>query len=127
MSLSATSPMSPMAAPGSVPVRLPLALEAVKLELALDVSDIRTLGFAESVRAGARRIDGEYLFDLPASGLAAGYQRIAVVRASAADQHTLLFVLLEDDGETLSVAEPNADLAGLAAFAEAFVELLQRL
>jgi len=58
---------------------VPLALDLVELELALDLSDISDRGFCDAVRDAAVKINGEFLFDLPASGLVEDAQRIAVV------------------------------------------------
>jgi|GEM_PF-577400 hypothetical protein len=103
-------------------------LEAVELELAIDPGDIRVRGFDASVREAMRTIDGEFLFDLPASGLANGYQRIAVVRVkSGGGDGVLLLVMLGEDGDTIKVCEPDEETAGLSAFARAFINVLERL
>ena len=47
-----------------------LALELVELELSLDGFATEQDGFSEAVHRGAKALGGEFLFDLPASGLA---------------------------------------------------------
>lgn len=104
------------------------SLEAVELELAIDAGDIRVLGFDAAVRDAMRTLDGEFLFDLPASGLATGFQRIAVVRLRSGVRETvILLVMLADDGETIKVCEPDEETAGLSDFARAFINVLERL
>lgn len=104
------------------------SLEAVELELAIDTGDIRILGFDAAVRDAMRSLDGEFLFDLPASGLATGFQRIAVVRVRSGSRETvILLVMLADDGDTIKVCEPDEETAGLSDFARAFINVLERL
>lgn len=104
------------------------SLEAVELELAIDTGDIRIHGFDAAVRDAMRTLDGEFLFDLPASGLASGFQRIAVVRVRSGGRETaILLVMLADDGETIKVCEPDEETAGLSDFARAFINVLERL
>ena len=104
------------------------SLEAVELELAIDADDIRVLGFDAAVRDAMRSLDGEFLFDLPASGLATGFQRIAVVRVRSGGRETaILLVMLADDGDTIKVCEPDEETAGLSDFARAFINVLERL
>lgn len=106
--------------------REPLGLELVELELTLDAFEAERNGFAETVRAAAKAMKGELLFDLPASGLAEGCQKIAAVRLPSAAGRSLCFVLLSEDGSSITVRAPDPKLEGLARFAEAFVDLLQR-
>lgn len=104
------------------------SLEEVELELAIDADRIRIDGFDAAVRRAILSVDGEFLFDLPASGLTQGFQRIAAVRLmhkSAGPR--LMLVMLADDGETIRVSEPDEETAGLADFARAFVNVLERL
>lgn len=104
------------------------SLEAVELELALDAGDIRVHGFDTAVRDAMRTLEGEFLFDLPASGLANGFQRIAVVRVKGGTKEgILLLVMLADDGDTIKVCEPDEETAGLSDFARAFINVLERL
>lgn len=105
----------------------PLSLEMVELELALDLGDIRTFGFASAVRQAIESLGGEFLFDLPASGLSDTDQRIAVVRVTQGGKDQLLMVMLHEDGEQLKVGLPDDRTAGLADFARAFIDVLEKL
>ena len=105
----------------------PLALDLVELELALDLSDITTRGFSDAVREAAREIGGEYLFDLPASGLIEDAQRIAVVCLSRDNGGRFGLVLLSANGNRVETSEADDATKGLVRFARAFVSVLEKL
>lgn len=102
-------------------------LEVVELELSLDPFDVAQKGFAETVSTAVKALGGDYLFTLPATGLAAGYQKIAAVRLPGGDGRRLAFVLLDENGTRMEVRMPDDETSALARFSTAFVELLQRL
>ncbi|PWW01914.1 hypothetical protein DFR52_102578 [Hoeflea marina] len=122
-----TSAAADSAALSISPSARPLSLEMVELELALDIGDIRSLGFSFAVRQAIESLDGEFLFDLPASGLSDTDQRIAVVRLGQPGEDQLLLVSLDQDGEQLKVGVPDERTAGLADFARAFIDVLEKL
>ncbi|MCV9963172.1 hypothetical protein OIU34_14780 [Pararhizobium sp. BT-229] len=106
-----------------------LTMELLELELSLDGFTTGPEGFAAHVRAAAAAIDGAFLFELPASGLIDDCDRIAVLRIpqdGSAGMATI-FVCLETDGATIRIAMPDETTAGLKSFAEAFVDVLQRI
>jgi hypothetical protein len=105
-----------------------LALAVVELELALDTAQANRNGFSEAVRDATRSIGGDFLFALPAAGLAQDCQKVAAVRlpASGDAPSGLAFVLLSEDGTRLSVRTPDERTSGLARFAGAFIEVLER-
>ena len=105
----------------------PMSLDLVELELALDLSGIPEHGFSEAVREAATTVKGEYLFDLPASGLAGDAQRIAVVCLSRDQGGRFGLVLLSADGDQARTVEPDETTAGLVQFARAFVGVLEKL
>lgn len=105
----------------------PLALELVELELALDLSHIADRGFCDAVRDAAREIGGEYLFDLPASGLVEDAQRIAVVCLSRDQGGRFVLVLLSGNGDRVQAIEADESTSGLVQFARAFVSVLEKL
>ncbi|WP_417434928.1 hypothetical protein [Hoeflea sp.] len=105
----------------------PLALDLVELDLALDLSDIADRGFADAVRDAAKVIGGEYLFDLPASGLVDDAQRIAVVCLSRDNGGRFGLVLLSAGGDRVETTEADEATAGLMQFAKAFVAVLEKL
>jgi len=106
----------------------PQSLEAFGLELAIDTAMLDRDGFVSAVRQAAESSGNEFLFDLPASGLTKDCLQIAVLRhiRTGADD-MFLIVKLDCDGETITVAEPDEAMEGLAEFAHAFVNLLSRL
>ncbi len=119
----------PTTAPASLkPASPALSLEAVELALALDDTTLGRAGFVATVQTAARDLDAEYLFELPASGLALDCQRIAMLRMKAQGRDDIyLLVKLGEDGRTITVAEPDEDTKGLTDFARAFVNVLTRL
>jgi hypothetical protein len=113
----------------SPPSDASLTMELLELELSLDGFATGAEGFAAHVRAAAAAIEGALLFELPASGLIADCDRIAVLRipqdGSAA--MTTVFACLESDGTTIRIEKPNEETADLKNFAEAVVDVLQRI
>lgn len=105
----------------------PLSLDLVELDLALDLSDIADRGFADAVADAAKVIGGEFLFDLPASGLVEEAQRIAVVCLSRNNGGRFGLVLLSAGGDRVETAEADDATAGLVQFARAFVAVLEKL
>jgi hypothetical protein len=105
----------------------PMPLELMELEFALDLNDIAERGFSDAVRAAAKTIDAEFLFDLPASGLVDNAQRIAIVCLSRNDGGRFGLVLLAPDGDRASTLEPGPETADLVQFARAFVAVLEKL
>lgn len=112
-----------------VPSDSGLTMELLELELSLDGFSPDAGTFADHVRAASAAIDGAFLFELPASGLIADCERIAVMRipADGGDEMTTVFVCLENDGTTIRVETPDERTADLRNFAEAFVDVLQRI
>jgi hypothetical protein len=105
----------------------PLALDLVELDLALDLSDITDRGFCGAVRDAAQKIDAEFLFDLPASGLIDDAQRIAVVCLSRHNEGRFCLVLLSANGDRVQTVEADEATGGLVQFARAFVSVLEKL
>lgn len=99
------------------------ALGLIELEMALDSVQPAVNGFAESVRQAAVSVEGAFLFDLPGSGLVESAQKIAAVHIPDGGHGSIAFVLLSEDGTTVSVTTPDEATADLARFAEAFVDL----
>jgi hypothetical protein len=132
MTAAGRTPLAPRvsAEPAQSPhiqYQVPLSLDLVELDLALDLSDIADRGFADAVRDAAKVIGGEFLFDLPASGLVEEAQRIAVVCLSRENGGRFGLVLLSAGGDRVETAEPPEATAGLVQFARAFVAVLEKL
>ncbi|KGF70453.1 hypothetical protein LL06_04900 [Hoeflea sp. BAL378] len=105
----------------------PMQLDLVELDLALDLNDIAEHGFGQAVRQAARTVGGEFLFDLPASGLIENAQRIALVCLSRDNGGRFGLVLLSADGDRVRTVEADEDTMGLVHFARAFVAVLEKL
>ena len=106
-----------------------LPLELLELELSLDgfSGDVET--FAEAVRTAATQLGGDFLFDLPASGLADDCLRIAALRVPKGEEGALgvVFALLDAEASTIRVENPDEKTEDLKRFAEAFIDVLQRI
>ncbi|AFL49255.1 hypothetical protein ABIE78_004978 [Sinorhizobium fredii] len=106
---------------------LPMAL--LELELSLDRFSGSKDDFSSFVRTVADDVGGELLFVLPASGLVDNCLTIAVLRHSQTDGQTpaILFVCLDEDASSIRVEQPSERTAGLTSFADAFVDVLERI
>ena len=106
-----------------------LPLELLELELSLDGFSGDEAGFAVAVRAAAEHVGGDFLFDLPASGLAEDCRRIAALRVPQGEGGALamVFALLDAEGTAIRVEAPDETTKDLKRFADAFVDVLQRI
>ncbi|URK88300.1 hypothetical protein [Rhizobium herbae] len=106
-----------------------LTMELLELELSLDGFTTGPDGFAAHVRSAAAAIDGALLFELPASGLVADCDRIAVLRipTDGSTAMATIFACLAAGGNTIRIETPDETTEGLKNFAEAFVDVLQRI
>lgn len=106
-----------------------LPLELLELELSLDGFSGEVENFAEAVRQAATQLGGDFLFDLPASGLAEDCLRIAALRVPKGEDNALevVFALLDAEGSTIRVENPDETTQDLKRFAEAFVGVLERI
>ncbi|TCP88854.1 hypothetical protein C8J31_10223 [Rhizobium sp. PP-CC-2G-626] len=108
---------------------LEFTMEMLELELSLDGTAPDGDDFSDRVRAAAADLKGAFLFDLPASGLIENCERIAVLRIprdSGTGSETI-FACLEVDGTSIRIEKPNERTMGLASFAQAFVDVFQRM
>lgn len=126
MSPMQTATATPLATPAGEPV---LPLELLELELSLDGFSGDGASFAEAVRAAAGRFGGDLLFELPASGLAEDCLRIAALRVPKGADGALeiVFALLDAEGATIRVENPDERTKDLKRFADAFVDVLVRI
>lgn len=106
-----------------------LPLELLELELSLDGFSGDAESFADAVRNAADQVGGDFLFDLPASDLAEDCLRIAALRVPNSEDGALsvVFALLDAEGAAVRVENPDEQTEGLKRFAEAFVDVLQRI
>ncbi len=82
--------------------------------------------FADDVRKLAHTLGGEYLFDLPASGLAESCQRIAAIQLplNGNGLPQTEFILLDKDGENLRLRTDRDRLKDLEKFSATFIDVL---
>lgn len=105
-----------------------LPMELLELELSLEGYAGGDAGFCEAVRKAAENSGGELLFDLPAAGLIEDCRRIAVLRIpDDAEGMRVVLALLDRDGTEIRMQAPDEDTAHLVRFADAFIELLERI
>lgn len=106
-----------------------LPLELLELELLLDGFSGDANSFAGAVREAAGQLDGDFLFELPASGLAEDCLRIAALRVPKGQDGALevVFALLDADAAAIRVENPDEKTADLKRFADAFIDVLQRI
>ncbi len=105
-----------------------LPMELLELELSLEGYTGGEAGFCEAVRTAAGKAGGEFLFDLPAAGLIDDCRRIAVLRVptSGSDMRVVLAVL-DRDGIEIRMQAPDDETVHLVRFADAFIEVLERI
>ncbi|MDO9415808.1 hypothetical protein [Pararhizobium sp.] len=113
----------------STPAQVEPSLDLLELELSLDVFTAGAGGFTAAMREAARKLRGEFLFDLPASGLAEDCSRIAVLRIPSDDRKFMrtIFACLNTDATSVRIEEPGEATEGLKNFADAFVDVLQQI
>lgn len=105
-----------------------LPLELLELELSLEGYADGEAGFCEAVRRAAAETGGEFLFDLPAAGLVEDCRRIAVLRIPTSDETMrVVLALLDQNGTEIRMQAPDEDTEHLVRFADAFIEVLERI
>jgi hypothetical protein len=105
-----------------------LPMELLELELSLEGFSGGEPGFCEAVRNAASAVRGDFLFDLPAAGLIADCRRLAVIRIPEGDATMrTLFAALNEGGAEIRLLQPDEETEHLLRFADAFVDVLQRL
>lgn len=95
------------------------------LEMLLETHPV----FADAIKAALLPLDGEFLFELPLGEKPDGKGRIAAVRLAYAgsEDPRLAFAVLSDDGLETSICMPDEQPEHLRSFAEAFVDVIERL
>jgi hypothetical protein len=104
-------------------------VEFIELGLGLEMLLETHPVFADAVKASLMPLDGEFLFELPHGDKPEGKGRVAAIRLAyaGADEQRLAFVILADDGIETSVEAADGQPEHLTSFAEAFVDVLERL
>ena len=117
---------APMASADATDPILPL--ELLELELSLEGFSGGEAAFCDAVRDAASAVHGDFLFDLPATGLVPDCRRLAVIRIPEGDAAMrTLFAALGEDGTEIRLLQPDEETEHLLRFADAFIDLLQRL
>ncbi|MGQ3291503.1 MAG: hypothetical protein ACT6U0_04700, partial [Shinella sp.] len=77
----------------------------------------------------AGQVGGDFLFDLPASGLKDDCRRIAALRVPKGEDRALavVFALLDAEGAAIRMENPDEKTKDLKRFADAFIDVLQRI
>ena len=105
-----------------------LPLELLELELSLEGYADGEAGFCEAVRKAAAETRGEFLFDLPAAGLVEDCRPITLLRRPTSDKKMrVVLALLDQNGTEIRVQAPDEDTEHLVRFADAFIEVLERI
>ena len=104
-------------------------VEFIELGLGLEMLLETHPVFADAVKAALMPLDGEFLFELPHGEKVDGKGRVAAIRLvyAGADEQRLAFVILAEDGIETSVETADGQAGHLTSFAEAFVDVLERL
>jgi|SRR5690606_32844990 hypothetical protein len=103
-----------------------LALEAVELELALQLQDVVADGFADSVQEAVETAGYRYLFQMPAVD-GAGTEQIAAICTGRGESRRILLVHLDADGRTVRVSPADDDETAYAEIADSFAQVLEEL
>jgi hypothetical protein len=80
-----------------------ISLEVVEIELALGAQDIVADGFEGALQKAADLVNGEVIFNIRAPE-DIGQQRIAAISVSDGTMDQTVFIMLGNDGTTLTVA-----------------------
>ena len=104
-------------------------VEFIELGLGLEMLLETHPVFSDAVKAALMPLDGEFLFELPHGDKPDGKGRVAAIRLAyaGAEEQRLAFVILAEDGIETSVEAAEGQPEHLTNFAEAFVDVLQRL
>lgn len=103
-----------------------VSLEAVELELALQLQDVVESGFENNVQSAVEAAGYRFLFQFPAE-LDDELQRVAAICTGDGEQRRILLVHLTDDGQTLRVDAPDEEENSIAGFAASYAGLMDYL
>lgn len=118
------SPDTPSPVPFSSDATPPL--EAVELELALQLEDPVADGFEQALSSALDRVGGQLFFHLRVDTMP-NCQRVAAASVGEGDERQLVLVIMPSDGGPIRV-EAATDAAGpLAGFARSYAGLMERL
>jgi hypothetical protein len=103
-----------------------VSLEVVEIELALGAQDIVADGFAGALQKAAELVNGEVLFNIraPEGG---DQQRIAGISVSDGTSNQTVFVLLGNDGTSLTVTSDQAETPLFNQLGEDFAAIVEGL
>ncbi|UXN63366.1 MULTISPECIES: hypothetical protein [Phyllobacterium] len=103
-----------------------VSLEVVEIELALGAQDIVADGFEGALQKAADLVNGEVIFNIrgPEDG---DQQRIAAISVSDGMTNQVVFVLLGNDGTTLTVTSEQDEATLLEKLGADFVAVMKGL
>lgn len=112
---------------GMLDAARPTSLDAVEMELALDLQEPTSRSFEDCVRSAVDVVGGEILFDMPADASLDDASRIAAIRVSGGSSERIVFAILNETETSIRVAEREEVGERFYGFAHAFVGVLERI
>ncbi|MBB3237952.1 hypothetical protein [Phyllobacterium endophyticum] len=102
-----------------------VSLEVVEIELALGAQDIVADGFEGALHKAAELVNGEVIFNVraPEHG---DQQRIAAISVSDGTSDQLVYVMLGNDGTSLTVTPDQPEIASPTKLGMDFAALIRR-
>jgi hypothetical protein len=102
-----------------------VSLEVVEIELALGAQDIVADGFEGALRKAADLVGGEVIFNIRAPENS-DQQRIAAISVSDGTTDQTVFVMLGNDGTSLTVTTDQPETAAPSKLGMDFAALIKR-
>ncbi|MBZ9600301.1 hypothetical protein [Phyllobacterium chamaecytisi] len=102
-----------------------VSLEVVEIELALGAQDIVADGFEGALRKAADLVGGEVIFNIRAPENS-DQQRIAAISVSDGTTDQTVFVMLGNDGTSLTVTTDQPETAPQSKLGMEFAALIKR-
>ncbi len=100
-------------------------LETVELMLALESQDVMQSGFEDSVQAAVASLDGEMLFQVPATPQMP-FQRAALIMLPSGNSSVVVLATLNESGNAIELREETEDTAHLFRLGEAYLDVATR-
>lgn len=101
-----------------------VSLEVVEIELALGAQDIVADGFEGALRKAADLVGGELIFNIRAPEDSA-QQRVAAISVSDGATEQMVFVMLGNDGTSLTVSSDQGENALLSKLGQDFAAVMK--
>lgn len=101
-----------------------VSLEVVEIELALGAQDIVADGFEGALRKAADLVGGELIFNIRAPE-DSDQQRIAAISVSDGAAEQMVFVMLGNDGTSLTVTSEQGENTLLSKLGQDFAAVMK--